>query len=129
MKNNLFLFLLMFAFHSLHGQHPTRSYIEQSRNYYYGSGIAADENQARDEALSAISGMIAVTVAGSFEMIARETDMQYTETATSIIKTYSTATLRNVETIRSVLPDGKIEIFGYIPKAKVNEIYDQRKSW
>lgn len=127
MKNNLFLFLLMFAFHSLHGQHPTRSYIEQSRNYYYGSGIAADENQARDEALSAISGMIAVTVAGSFEMIARETDMQYTETATSIIKTYSTATLRNVETIRSVLPDGKIEIFAYIPKAKVNEIYDQRK--
>ncbi len=127
MKYNLLFILLLGFLPHVYPQQPTRTNIERSGNYYYGTGIAADENRARDEALSAISAMIAVTVAGSFEMTASEKDLQYTETAISIIKTYSTATLRNVETIRTVLPDGRIEIFGYITKSKVNEIYDQRK--
>jgi hypothetical protein len=127
MKYNLLFLLLLGFLPHVYPQQPTRTNIERSGNYYYGASIAADENRARDEALSAISAMIAVTVAGSFEMTASEKDLQYTETATSIIKTYSTATLRNVETIRSVMPDGRIEIFGYILKSKVNEIYDQRK--
>jgi hypothetical protein len=122
----LLIHLLICAFVST-AQQPTRPEVERSGNYYFGAGVATDENRARDEALSAISSMIAVTVAGSFETSASETDMHYTESATSIIKTYSTATLRNVETIRSIRPDGRIEIFGYIAKSKVSEIYNQRK--
>jgi len=120
------IFLVLIATCTL-AQQPTRSEVERSGRYYYGAGIATDENRARDEALSAISSMIAVTVAGSFETMASETDLKYTEAATSIIKTYSTATLRNVESMRNVLGDGKVEVFCYISKEKVNDLYEQRK--
>lgn len=122
--------LILFAFISTFtlAQQPTREAIERSGNFYFGTGVSSDENRARDEALSAISSMIAVTVEGNFETVASETDLKYTEAATSIIKTYSTATLRNVESLRRVLPDGKVEVFSYISKEKVQELYNQRKA-
>lgn len=127
MRLSLFLAFLVMIFTVTKAQQPTREAIERSQNFYFGTGVSNDENRARDEALSAISAMIAVTVAGSFETFARESNLNYSETATSIIKTYSTATLSNVESLRSVLPDGKVEIFSYIAKEKVKELYDQRK--
>jgi hypothetical protein len=128
MKHWLTLILFAFLPTFTLAQQPTREAIERSGNFYFGTGVSNDENRARDEALSAISAMIAVTVEGNFETVASETDLKYTEAATSIIKTYSTATLRNVESLRRVLPDGKVEVFSYISKEKVQELYNQRKS-
>lgn len=127
MKHWLPLILFALITNFTLAQQPTRAEVERSGSYYYGTGISTDENRARDEALSAISSMIAVTVAGSFETVAREVNKDYSETATSIIKTYSTATLRNVESMRKVLSDGKVEVFCYISKEKVNDLYEQRK--
>jgi hypothetical protein len=129
MKVKHYLPLLFFLLIVLHvsSQQPTRSEIERSGRYYYGTGIAGDENRARDEALQEISEMIAVTVESDFKLRATETDKQYTESATSVVKTYSTATLRNVRSLRKILSDGKIEIFSYITKETVQDIYNQRK--
>ncbi len=127
MRLSLILIFLVLISTVGKAQQPTRESIERSGMYYFGSGVSTDENRARDEALSAISAMIAVTVEGNFETVASETDLKYTEAATSIIKTYSTATFRNVESLRNVMPDGRVEIFSYITKEKVKELYDQRK--
>jgi len=128
MKKHLTLLVLILMSAIAGAQQPDRRSIENSGRYYYGVGVATDENKARDEALSGISEMIAVTVEGRFETTASETNRSYSETATSIIKTYSTATLRNVESLRRVLPDGKTEVFCYIPKEKVRAIYQERKN-
>jgi hypothetical protein len=126
-KHYLPLLFIFFIVYPATSQQPTRNEIEQSGRYYYGTGIAGDESRARDEALQAISEMIAVTVESDFKLRATETDQQYTESATSVVKTYSTATLRNVRSLRKILPDGKIEIFSYITKEMVRDIYNQRK--
>nr|NQU93062.1 hypothetical protein [Bacteroidota bacterium] len=108
-------------------QQPSEAFIKSSRDYYYGTGVSFDEQQAREEAITEISEMIAVRVAGKMEIIAKEDDGGYTEIATSVINTYSTATLRNVESILTVMPDGKVQVFCYISKGNVQKLYDQRK--
>lgn len=118
--------LLLISF-EIFAQQLTKSSISNSGSYYYGSGISTDENQARQEALKEISDMIAVNVASRFELKSEEKDKVFKEQATSVINTYSMATLSNVESFRTVTPDGKIELFCYISKEDVKKLYDQRK--
>jgi len=68
--------------------------------------------------------MISVTVASEFEHIGTETNMQYEDYASSVIKTYATATLKNVEQNRTVAPDGQIEVFCYMSKAVEKKLYN-----
>lgn len=130
MKKLLFVCLLFTSQIAL-GQQTTKDQIIRSGAYYYGTGTSHDENDARDQALNEISSMIAVTVASNFEVHTveevRQRERDLTETATFIIQTYSTATLRNVQSIRRILPDGRIELFAYIDRQSVQEIYDERK--
>lgn len=130
MKKLLFVCLL-FGVQIALSQQVNKDQIIRSGAYYYGTGTSDDENDARDQALNEISSMIAVTVASNFEIHTVEEVNQrqrdLTETATFIIQTYSTATLRNVQSIRSILPDGRIELFAYIDRESVKEIYDERK--
>jgi len=120
------IFLLLLAFYSLSAQGPTKTHIINSHNYYYGSGISTDENRAREEAIRELSEMISVTVASEFEHIGTETNMQYEEFASSVIKTYATSTLKNVEQNRTVAPDGQIEVFCYMSKEVVKKLYNER---
>ena len=70
--------------------------------------------------------MISVTIASQFEFIGTETKMKYEEFASSVIKTYATATLKNVEQIRSITPNGQVEILCYMSKARVKKLYNER---
>lgn len=124
---NPFLILLVFCLPPLlSAQQLSKSAINSSGKYYYGTGISADENRAREEAIAEICEMIAVNVSSEFELNTTEENFNYTEKATSVVHTYTTGTLRNVESIRSIQSDGKIEMFCYIKKSEVNEIFNER---
>jgi hypothetical protein len=120
------LFLLLFACSSLFAQTPSKSHIISSHDFYYGTGVSSDENRAREEAIRELSEMISVTVKSNFELRAREANMQVEEFAESIVNTYTTATLEDVAQIRTILPDGQTEIFCYMSKAAVAELYAGR---
>jgi hypothetical protein len=109
-----------------YAQQPSKSAITQSGKYYYGTGVSTDENRAREEAIREICEMIAVNVSSTFELNATEENFNYQEKATSVVRTYATGALRDTESIRTVQPDGKIEIFCYILKSEVNEIFGER---
>ncbi len=125
MKITLSLFMVLISL-QLFAQHPSKTQIIQSHDYYYGTGVHSDENRAREEAVRELSEMISVTIASQFEFIGTETNMQYEEFASSVIKTYATATLKNVEQMRSITPDGQVEILCYMSKARVQKLYDER---
>ncbi len=125
MKIAPMLLLLLFGV-TVFAQSPSKSHIINSRDYYYGTGISSNENHAREEAIRELSEMISVTVASEFELIGTETNMEYDEFASSVIRTYATATLKNMEQIRTILPDGQNEIFCYLSEAAVKRLYDER---
>ncbi len=120
------LLFLLFTLSDAFAQTPSKSHIINSRDYYYGTGVSTDENRAREEAIRELSEMISVTVKSNFEHRAREVNMQVEEFAESIVNTYATATLKNVEQIRTIQPDGKIEIFCYLSEAAVEKLYAER---
>ncbi len=125
MKIAPFFLLLLFGLAAL-AQSPSKSSIINSREYYYGTGVSTDENRAREEAIRELSEMISVTVKSNYEQRAREVNMQVEEFAESIVETYSTASLKNVKQIRSILPDGQTEIFCYLSGDAVKLLYDER---
>jgi hypothetical protein len=125
MKITLSLLILLFGF-NLFSQHPSKTQIIQSHDYYYGTGTHSDENRAREEAVRELSEMISVTIASQFEFIGTETNLQYKEFASSVIKTYATATLKNVEQLHSITPNGQVEILCYMSKARVQKLYQER---
>jgi len=128
MKNTLIFFLFFCILSGLMAQQPSKTEIISSGNYYYGTSTASNENQARDEAIREISEQIAVKVSSQFEMKAKETNMNFQETASSIINTYSMATLTEVESIRTMKPDGKVEVFAYVPREQVKKLFNERKN-
>jgi len=128
MKKTLTFILSFCVFSALLAQQPSKTEIIGSGGYYYGTSTSSDENQARDEAIREISEQIAVKVSSQFEMKAKETNMNFQETASSIINTYSMATLTDVESIRTMKPDGKVEIFAYVPKEQVKKLFNERKN-
>jgi len=118
--------LLILGGFNLFAQNISETQIIQSHDYYYGEGVHSDENRAREEAVRELSEMISVTIASQFQLIGTETNMQYEEFASSVIKTYATATLKNVEQLRSITPEGKTEILCYMSKARVKKLYGER---
>jgi len=118
--------IILLSVFNLFAQTPSKTQIIQSHEYYYGEGIHNDENRAREEAVRELSEMISVTIASQFQLIGTETNMQYEEFASSVIKTYATATLKNVEQLRSITPEGKTEILCYMSKARVKKLYTER---
>ena len=72
----------------------------RSGDYFYGSGISFDAREARDRGLEELTEQIAVRVAKSFERKIQESGNTLDDEVKSILKTHSTATLKNVKTIK-----------------------------
>jgi len=95
----LFLFLSAIAF----GQNIDKAQITGSGNYYYGTGISRDFNEAKDYALKELTNQIAIRVASSYK---QKTSMRPSSVGCLIVRTFlsvaalwvliidSTATLR-----------------------------------
>jgi len=100
--------------------------IKRSNNYYWGEAETFIEQEASDIALSNLTKQIAVTIKSEFERNIIETEKGVEETAQNIISTYSGATLRNVKTI-TAQKDEKIEVFHYISKNEVVNLFNERE--
>jgi hypothetical protein len=104
--------------------------IKASGLYYYGEAVANSSKEASDQALKFLTQSISITIHSEFQKKTDEIQQQkggdYKEVTEDILKTYSTATLKNVLTIRKPL-GGQIEVFHYIKKSEVSKIYDERK--
>jgi len=131
MKNIAGLLLIQFVWVTIvWAQSNEKELIKASGEYYYGEAIANSSKEASDQALKFLTQSISITVHNEFEKKTDETIQQtggdFKEVTENILKTYSTATLKNVLTIKRPV-SGQIEIFHYIKKSEVNKIYNERK--
>ncbi len=110
-----------------YAQLPNKNSITNSGEYYYGSGISQDANEALDQALKELTSQIAVHVAHSFKQVITETGKQLTENVESILNTHSAATLRNVQKDTKPTEDGRINVFCYLKKSEVEKIFSERR--
>lgn len=118
---------LLFLTTSVFTQQLSKNAIIRSGEYYYGSGISQAASEARDQALAELTGQIAVRVASSFERKIRESAEGLDEDVKSILRTHSTATLKNVQTIKEPTSTGEIAVFCYLKKSAVDRIFFERK--
>ncbi len=100
--------------------------IKAGSEYYWGDATADSEQQASDAALRRLMNQISVRIVSSYQGKLKETDGSVEESVESIVNTHSTATLRNVETIKTSLPEG-IYVLHYIHRGEVQKIWDNRK--
>ena len=112
---------------SVFSQQFRKNAIIRSGDYYYGSGFSQDATEARDQALAELTGQIAVRVASSFERKVSESSEGLDEDVKSILRTHSTATLKNVQTIKESTSIGEIAVFCYLKKSAVDRIFFERK--
>lgn len=126
----VFTVILLFC-QSLQAQtNLSKNEIKDSGQYYWGEAVANSSKEASDLALSYLTQSISVQVSSTFEMQSKEvlsnSKTDFKEVSDNILKTYSTATLKNVESIRTPV-DNKIEVFHFIKKSEVTKIYQERK--
>lgn len=117
--------MLLIALNLIFAQN--RKEIINSGDYFYGQGISFDVREAGDRALEELTEQIAVRVENSFERKIRESGVKLDESVKSILKTHSSATLKNVKTVKKPLTDGRIEVFCYLSKEEVVKVFNERK--
>ena len=107
--------------------------IEQIKNdesYYWGDFCSTNDNESSSNAIDQLLSKIAVNVESEFTNKVSETiennEGQYKEEVQGIVKTYSTASLKNLKTKKEPRDCG-IYVFKYIEKSEVNKIFDSRK--
>lgn len=124
MKKMLIIFLLIEVI--TFGQVVDKGFIKSSNMYYWGESVAETEKEAYDMALAQLIQNIAVTVTSEFQKNIIENNRKIEENVTSILNTYSLATIKDVKTIKTPLK-GKIEVFNYLEKSEIKKIFDSRK--
>ena len=124
MIKNLFFALLVILPLALTAQ--TTQDIKSGNTYYWGEATDESEQKASDAALRRLMNQISVRIVSSYQGKLKETDGGVEESVESIVNTHSTATLRNVKTIKTSLPEG-IYVMHFIPKDEVQSIWGNRK--
>ena len=75
--------------------------VKTSGKYYYGEGFGESVEEAKNMALSALTGMIATNVSSDFKHLADEKtsngEVDHQSQVLNCIKSYSQATLTNVK--------------------------------
>jgi hypothetical protein len=95
--------------------------------YIWGEGSGATLKEADQIALADIIGQISTQVESSFEKTVLESGKNFKETVNDVLKTYSSATLKNTE--RIILqnePDAKV--FRYVKRSEVAKVFESRKN-
>ncbi len=123
MKNHA-IFILLFSMQVIA---QDKQVITGSMDYYYGESVAEQEQEARDNALKQLIEQIAVKVSSFNDRELVENNGDLKDIYRSILKTYSNATLKNVQSIKRQTDKG-IEVFCYISKDEVVKIFEERKA-
>ena len=111
----------------LGAQEVSQEGIMHSGAYYYGSGTAINPKEAKAIALEELVGQISTYVVSDYQSKINEADKDLTEKVTSVLKTYSMAKLKDLQSTIDELPDGRFKAFCYIKKSKVNQIFNLRR--
>lgn len=124
----LCIFLLFSTFISF-GQ-SVEEIKSDNQNYIWGEGSSSTLNRADQEALNMLINQISAQVESSFthltEEFKRNKKYDFKESFQGVIKTYSSATLRNTERIViSNEPDAIV--FRYIKRSELNKIFEERE--
>jgi len=105
--------------------------IKSNALYYWGEASSSDHKQAQDLALKTLIEKIEVTVSSSFENTFNETttkdDSNYLEMTQGFVRSYSNATLREVQTIQDLRAKGQLYVFRYIQKSAVDALFKERE--
>ncbi len=101
--------------------------ILKSNAYLVGRGENVDFDRADQRALADLISQISVTVESEFKDVIRETDKDLKSFAESIVTSYSSAILANVEKKTDKLKNGAWVVYRYIKKADKNKIFRLRK--
>ncbi len=121
----LLIFSILFTI-TLYPQNLNKNLVKNSPLYYYGEAIEHDQQQAIDKALAKLVEDIAVRVQSDFTRIKTEEGEEIIEKVEDVLKTYSSASLKNVEKVVQHLGDN-FEAYCYIEKTKVAKIFNTRK--
>jgi hypothetical protein len=117
--------LLMAGETSLNAQ--TINEIKADRQtYIWGEGVGETLKSADQTALAEIIGQISVQVENTFTQKSVEKGKDFSQSVNDIIKTYSSATLKNTE--RIVLQnEPEAKVFRYVKRSEVQKIFESRK--
>ena len=123
---------IAFAFVSMFAAAQSWDEITMSGNYYYGVGSGETQKEAMDQALSEMTSMIATHVSNDFTHIADETttngEIDSKSRVLNCIKTYSQATLTNVQTwpVENPPKPAKFAIRCYMKRSELARIFEGR---
>lgn len=127
MKKYLSLSLLLLISFAAYGENW--DYVRSSGLYYYGMGHGTTEKEAIDNALSELTGMIATNVSSEFTGLTNVTDdngkVDQKSQVLNCVRTYSQATLRNVEKWTEENGDG-FTAYCYMKCSELEKIYTER---
>lgn len=111
-------------------QTPDIDAIQAGDEYYWGEFCSQNQNESESAAIDQLLSKIAVNIESSFTNKVSESisdnQAEYKEEVEGIVKTYSSAQLKNLRTFKEPRSCG-IYVFRYIKKEAVNEIFDSRK--
>ncbi len=124
------LLFAVFISSNTFAQTPDIEAIKAGDDYYWGEFCSQNQNESESAAIDQLLSKIAVNIESSFTNKVSEsiTDNQgeYKQEVEGIVKTYSSAQLKNLKTFKEPRDCG-IYVFRYIKKSSVNEIFENRK--
>ena len=104
-----------------------RQEIISSGDYYYGSSTSSNAEEARNQAVEELTAQIAVRVSSSFENKIAGSGNSLDDDVKSVLRTHSSATLKNVKSLKELTDDGRIKVFCYLSKTEVVKVFNERK--
>lgn len=129
MKHRVFLPVLLMASFTAFGQinkiDPEK--IKADPSYYWGESTGSGLKETEDRALADLVKQIAVKVSADFTHIVEERGKKIEEQSTSLVNSYASATLRDVQTFKKPVKEG-FYVFQYIKKLEVTRIFDEREA-
>jgi len=126
MKKLLFAVLIFGNLISLNAQ--SIDFIKADRQtYIWGEGTGSTVKEADQTALADIIGQISTQVESSTTGTTTEINKDFKKSWNDVVKTYSSATLKNTERIvEQNEPDAKV--FRYIKRSEIDRIFESRKN-
>ncbi|MCP9292122.1 hypothetical protein [Gracilimonas sediminicola] len=124
------LLFAVFISSNAFAQTPDIEAIKTGDEHYWGEFCSQNQSESESAAIDQLLSKIAVNIESSFTNKVSEsiTDNQgeYKQEVEGIVKTYSSAQLKNLKTFKEPRDCG-IYVFRYIQKSSVNEIFENRK--
>ncbi len=108
-------------------QSVDKNVIINSGNYYFGTGSSANADEAGKLALDALAQQIAVKISSTFERKVEQNGEHYQERIQSVIKSQALATLEEVQQIQRPMSNGRIEVFCYVTRERVQQMFAERR--